>query len=118
MTLIHQQNKSAVKVFCKSLYNFDGKAVQSILHEMLARDAVCHLCHPFGDVAADQIYDKLFAPLNHAMPDLERRDIICLSGTDQDGAELGWLRRTLCWPIHDAFSEHPANRTYSLCPVS
>ena len=30
---------------------------------MLARDAICHLCHPFGDVAADQIYDKLFARL-------------------------------------------------------
>lgn len=87
MTLIHQQNKSAVKVFCKTLYDFDEKAVQNILREMLARDAVCHLCHPFGDVAADQIYDKLFAPLNHALPDLERRDIICLSGTDQDGAD-------------------------------
>ena len=87
MTLIHQQNKSAVKVFCKTLYDFDEKAVQSILREMLARDAVCHLCHPFGDVAADQIYDKLFAPLNHALPDLERRDIICLSGKDQDGAD-------------------------------
>ena len=35
--------------------------------------------HPFGDVAADQIYDKLFAPLHYALPDVERRDIICLS---------------------------------------
>ncbi len=86
MTLIYRQNKSIIKAFCKTLYNFDEKAVRRILGEMLSHDAICHLCHPFGDIAAHQIYDKLFAALHYALPDVERRDIICISGSDQNAA--------------------------------
>ena len=86
MTLIYRQNKSIIKAFCKTLYDFDEKAVRRILGEMLSHDAICHLCHPFGDIAAHQIYDKLFAALHYALPDVERRDIICISGSDQNAA--------------------------------
>ena len=86
MTLIYRQNKSIIKAFCKTLYDFDEKAVRRILGEMLSHDAMCHLCHPFGDIAANQIYDKLFTPLHNALPDVERRDMICISGSDQNAA--------------------------------
>ena len=86
MTLIYKQNKSVIKAFCKTLYDFDEKAVRRILGEMLSHDAICHLCHPFGDIAANQIYDKLFTPLHYALPDVERRDMICISGSDQNAA--------------------------------
>ena len=86
MTLIYRQNKSSIKAFCKTLYDFNEKAVRRILGEMLSHDAICHLCHPFGDIAAHQIYDKLFAALHYALPDVERRDIICISGSDQNAA--------------------------------
>ena len=86
MTLIYRQNKSIIKAFCKTLYDFDEKAVRRILGEMLSHDAICHLCHPFGDIAAHQIYDKLFAALHYALPDVERRDMICISGSDQNAA--------------------------------
>ncbi|WP_375280790.1 ester cyclase [Pseudooctadecabacter sp.] len=46
-----------------------------------APDAQIHLCHPFGTVAGNALWDTAFAPLLAAMPDLERRDMIVLNGT-------------------------------------
>ncbi len=46
-------------------------------------DAVCHFSHPLGDVSGAALYDEVFAPLLSAFPDMERRDIISASGTDQ-----------------------------------
>ena len=34
------------KSLLQNFIDFDEKAVQSILREMLARDAICHLCIP------------------------------------------------------------------------
>ena len=51
----------------------------------MAPDAVVHMCHPFGDLAADTFYDTCFAPLAKAMPDIERRDTILVSGQTPEG---------------------------------
>lgn len=55
-----------------------------------ASGATFNHCHPFGTVrGADAFFDIGFAPLFEAMPDLERRDWICVSGQDQQGKN--WL---------------------------
>lgn len=87
MSNTHQHNKSIIKILCKSLYDFDEQAVRDTLKNLFRDDAVCHYSHPFGDLSRDQLYEGVFAPLAGAFPDVERRDIICIAGADQDGAE-------------------------------
>ena len=85
MSNTHQHNKSIIKILCKSLYDFDEQAVRDTLKNLFRDDAVCHYSHPFGDLSRDQLYEGVFAPLAGAFPDVERRDIICIAGADQDG---------------------------------
>ncbi|MGR3503844.1 ester cyclase [Pseudaestuariivita sp.] len=43
--------------------------------------------HPFGDqTGVETIWERLYAPLLRAWPDLERRDTIVIAGEDEDGA--------------------------------
>nr|WP_268821705.1 ester cyclase [Octadecabacter dasysiphoniae] len=55
------------------------------LTQTIAPDAKIQMCHPFGTITGAHVYDTLYAPLLHAMPDLERRDMITLSGTIPEG---------------------------------
>ncbi len=48
-------------------------------------DATIRMCHPFGDLAGQDVFDRLYAPLIEAMPDLERRDMIALQGETPEG---------------------------------
>ena len=89
MDAIHEEyplsTKATIKTLCSALYNFDKQAVQQALHDLLDPDAVCQFSHPLGDVSGEALYDEVFAPLLSAFPDVERRDIICVSGTDPGG---------------------------------
>ena len=87
MSSVHQHNKSAIKVLCKTLYDFDEQAIRHTLLKLLRADAVCHFSYPLGDVPGNELFDEVFAPLATALPDVERRDVICLAGPDQHGAE-------------------------------
>ena len=87
MSDAQQHNKSVIRALCKSLYDFDEQAVRDILKNIFCDDAVCHFNHPFGDLLADQLYDGVFAPLVAALPDAERRDMICIAGAGQDATE-------------------------------
>ena len=47
-----------------------------------------------GILLPQQLYDEVFAPLLSAFPDMERRDIICIAGSD-----LGGEDRVVRWTI-------------------
>ena len=81
----HVANKQLIKGLCKSLYDFDARTVRGRLSELLADTAICRFSHPLGEVAGSELYDRIFAPLRRAFPDLERRDSICVSGSDSEG---------------------------------
>lgn len=73
-----------------AMRDFAEAPVRAALDGLLDEAAVVHLCHPFGDLLGPQgLYDRAYAPLLRAIPDLERRDWIVMSGTDQDG--VLWL---------------------------
>jgi predicted ester cyclase len=55
------------------------------LAQVVAPDAKIQVCQPFGTIQGADIYQTLFTPLLHAMPDLERRDMITLTGTTPEG---------------------------------
>jgi len=73
-----------------AMQDFDEGTVRAALHHVMACDAMIHVCQPFGDlIGPDVLYDKAYAPLFAALPDLERRDWIVISGQDQNGKR--WL---------------------------
>lgn len=73
-----------------ALYDFCEADVQRALADVMRDDAVVHLCHPFGDVSGPTaLYDKVFAPLYTAIPDLERRDMIVTTGCTPEGQD--WI---------------------------
>ncbi len=75
---------SALAPLQKALATATPNGVREAL-KIIRPDATIHMCHPFGDVQGADTFDTLFAPLLHAMPDLERRDMITLSGTTPEG---------------------------------
>jgi predicted ester cyclase len=58
-----------------------GPDTASALHTALAPDAVWHVSHPLNELrGAKAIEQQLWAPLRHALPDLERRTDLFFGG--------------------------------------
>ena len=75
-----RSNTKSIQPLLVALRDFDEVTVRTALQRFMAPNAVVHMCHPFGDLPAEEFYDTCFAPLYNAMPDLERRDTILVSG--------------------------------------
>lgn len=69
------------------LRDFERDAVSSAMGQVIAPDATVHMCHPFGDMPGAQFFETCLLPLSQAMPDLERRDTIQVSGRTPDGQD-------------------------------
>lgn len=81
-------HKSLLKPLRAAMADFDAPGVQNALDKVFAPDAVIRLGHPIGDLTgADDFYKKAYAPLLAAIPDLERREFICISGTTPEGQD-------------------------------
>lgn len=79
--------KTVLSAYRHATATFTENTVRKALSQTFAADATMHLCHPFGTFRGpDSLYDKCFAPLLAAMPDLERRDMILMAGTTAEGA--------------------------------
>lgn len=78
---------TATAPFRRAMADFAEGSVRAALQALLAPGAAVRLCHPFGTIKGEALYDTAYAPLLNAMPDLERRDEIVLSGHDSEGAE-------------------------------
>ncbi|MEH6590551.1 MAG: ester cyclase [Halioglobus sp.] len=84
----HTRNKLALKPFREALYNYDSDNVRTVLSQLFQRDAKIQLAHPFEDLQGpDALYNEAFAPLQKAIPDLERRDHIVIAGPAGHGDE-------------------------------
>ena len=84
------QIKHALAPYAAATATFEPASVQAALADIMADDARLHLCHPFGDqTGPDTFYTTALGPLHHAMPDLERRDMILTAGTTPEGQD--WI---------------------------
>ena len=78
---LHMDNKAALEPLRKALYDFEPSAIRSALDQVFERDAPVHLAHPFETLEGPQHWlEAALLPLAQAMPDLERRDTLVLSG--------------------------------------
>ncbi len=84
----HGGYKQALAPLRAAMADFSESGVRRALSDVLASDAAVHLAHPLCDLAGPEIfYDKAYAPLLRAVPDLERRDTIVMSGSTKEGAD-------------------------------
>ncbi len=73
--------------FRQAAATFETDAVGRAMDGTFATDAAILMCHPFGDLTgAGELLEHCYAPLAEAMPDLERRDMIMISGETPEGA--------------------------------
>jgi len=80
------RNKALIAPLRQAMYDFCKTGVRSALKDLLSPDVILHLPHPFGDqTGAEKFYTICFDPLLKALPDLERRDYIVISGTTETG---------------------------------
>lgn len=64
-----------------ALYDYDAVALRSAIEDAFAPNAPIHLAHPFETLTSpDALYTDALAPLQAALPDLERRDYIVIEG--------------------------------------
>jgi len=81
-------NKAILAPLLRAMHDFEGHHVKSLLQGVMDDHAIAHLCFPFNDmVGPKSLYETCYAPLVLAMPDLERRDLIVMSGITSEGNE-------------------------------
>ena len=84
----HAANRASLDALRAAQYDWDEAALRAALAKVAAPDALFRLAHPFGDmVGPDPFHDGALAVLKAAWPDVERRDWLVMSGSDDDGAD-------------------------------
>ena len=87
---LHSEHKTLIAPLRAAMYDFDPQDVRSTLRAICAPDAVFRLSFPFEEtVGPDAYFDKVYAPLLRAVPDLERRDHIVMAGPTPEGDD--WI---------------------------
>lgn len=82
--------KKLIKPYQSATATIDPEKFQTVLDRVFSADAHIKMCHPFGTLmGADTLYQNCFKPLDSAMPDLERREMIILAGTTAEGQD--WI---------------------------
>ena len=84
---LHARNRVALTPLRKALYDYDPDPVLRALQAVFDPRAVVHLATPLEDLDGPLgLYEHGFKPLQHALPDLERRDTIVMAGPAGSGA--------------------------------
>ncbi len=103
------ENKKKIHQLSQSQYNFDAVAVKSLLIDLFTRDAKVQLCFPFEDLAgASALFDQAILPLSKAIPDLERRDTIIMSGPTDKGEDWVGCAGYYCGTFDKPWLDIPA----------
>lgn len=77
---------SRLSLFLQALRDGKMQDAKSQLVTWMAPECDIRMCHPFGDLKGPQAFtDTVLEPLACAWPDLERRDLIIMAGTDETG---------------------------------
>ena len=78
--------KSKLSRYRAAQYDWDRSSVFGHLAEMSNDQTLFRVCAPFGDIKGPTaFFDQTYGKLETALPDLERRDHIVISGIDDHG---------------------------------
>ena len=79
--------KPKLKPLLAALRDLDETQLRQAIVDILSPTCDVRMCHPFGDLTTDSLYDTCFKPLQIAFPDVERRDAIIVRGTTPEGSD-------------------------------
>ena len=83
---IHNQNKRTLKTLREALYNYEPANVRKVINTLFSADALVQLAYPFETLnGPEALYEQAYQGLQHAIPDLERRDTIVMAGPTGHG---------------------------------
>lgn len=100
--------KQLIAPFCEAAQCFRDGQVHDALHRLFASDARVNLCHPFGELKGPgAFFVAAYDPLQTAMPDLERRDMIVLAGTTPEGQDWIGCMGNYMGTFHSPFLDIP-----------
>ncbi len=78
---VYSGNRNLLERLNRMLYDVDTAKLPERYAGLFADECIFHMCHPFGDImGADAFFSAAYEPLLKAVPDLERRQYICISG--------------------------------------
>ena len=106
MNCPHQDNRDLLAPYRAALYDLDLGAVSKILGTLTNSDTPFRLSFPFETLDGPEAYiQNALTPLATALPDLERRDYIVISGLADDGTSwvgsAGYYTGTFLHPFLD-----------------
>ena len=116
MGAVHDLNKARIASLQAALSSGAPAGIKAALQAHFAPDARIRLGHPFGTLTGPEaLFDGLYAPLLHALPDMERVDFIAAAGprwgahlsADQKGDWMG-LGGTIIGTFHAPWLGIPA----------
>lgn len=82
--------KKLIRPFQLAAETFSEVSARAAMADLIAPEATIRMCHPFDDLEGpDAYYGTCYEPLLEAFPDLERREMIVLSGQTQEGQD--WI---------------------------
>ena len=90
---IADHHKAWINGLRLALYDGGQETISNALNSYFAPNAKIRMCHPYQEVhGSDDLWTRVYQPLLAAMPDLERRDFIVMSGPrwQSDGDE-NWI---------------------------
>lgn len=78
-------------MFRSALYDYDEQSLVKVVEQLFADDAVLNYAWPVETLepGSHNLVTQLYAPLQHAIPDLERRDYIVIAGEAQGSDWVG-----------------------------
>ncbi|XQW86336.1 ester cyclase [Thalassotalea piscium] len=80
-------NKNVIKPFSQALYDYDENKLIKAINKVFSPKAKLQLSFPFETLSGrESLFENVYKPLSHAIPDLERRETILISGTADDGS--------------------------------
>lgn len=89
MADVHQRNKECIAGLRAALYDLEPNGLKDELGKYFAPNATIHMAYPLDNLEGpEELYEKAYAPLIHAVPDLERRDFIVMAGPS---GEHNWV---------------------------
>jgi len=84
---LRSENKKIIKPLSQALYNYNEKAVYQAISLVFDANATIQLSYPFETLTGpDSLFEDVYKPLQHSIPDLERRETIVMSGVSEEGS--------------------------------
>ena len=99
----HTYHRRLLDPYRAALYKGDFVAVEAAIHRTFSDGALIQLGHPFETLPGREAYfADVLTPLQHAIPDLERRDTIVIAGPTRHGTD--WMG---CCGYYTGVLQHP-----------